>query len=503
LLVGPVLIYEAALNFIDKYLGIVPPQLRTVTQQVSNYVCQSLLPQVGQADKAYLSDMIDQGEWECWVRAAGAHVAEAQKVRDANRDRPNFQQANKLHNRQFIGDDRYAKLLRAAGVLNADDQTDLQNADNHWPSVGEQTRWAGEQLFDPDTVDRFELDSGFDALWMTRFKELADGSQLSQEFARYQWWAHWRRPGVGQLIEMARRLRPDVAPANTAFTQDDLDAALKQEGYNDYWARRIKAISFRVAQRRDVQRLYQYHQVDEDGMKRLLLDQGYESDFADQLVESWKAQRKQTELTYNGSFKAAALIRDYAAGLLARSELESQIEEIVYYDGQDEEILSNALAARELAERKLSVAGLKSAFMKGLVRIEDAQAQLASLGMDADAISEITQYWLRVVKSKPKQVPAATLCQWRKDGLINGAEQAAALSNLGYTAVDVKYIVEDCTLKIQQANAKAEAKALAAAQKAAEAAAKSAEKAAVNARRRVRIATAPSTNGTLTPAAGP
>jgi hypothetical protein len=492
----PVVVLRGLISFLDKYTGVMPAQVVNNITQLSNYVCQSILPDAGQANAAWLSSTATDDDWLCWTKAAGHQIPEATKVRDGERSKPTVDEARKLYFRTLIDQPTYQKLARQDGVTDKGELLFKELAARPWPAEHEIINWAGEQLWDDDTVDRFNLNDGFDDLYVGQFKLWWEASGRNQDMARKDWQAHWQRPGVGEMIEMARRLRKGKVDDSVVFTQDDLDAALTQHGFNTYWSARIKAISYRVAQRRDVQRLYQYHQIDEDGMKDLLQDQGYADDFADQLVQSWKAQRKQTEGRFNGEPMASALIRDYANGLLARSELETAVSDIVYYDGQDDEILDNADQARTLQERKLSVAGLKAAFQKGLIGIADAQGQLAALGMDADAIQELTGYWVRVVKSKPKQVPAATLCSWRTDGLINAAEQAAALSNLGYVASDVKNIVADCSLKIAQANQKAEAKALAAAQKAAEAAAKSAATAATNAKRRVRVVTVPSTNGT-------
>lgn len=476
-------IWRGILRLINHWTGAIPHQLLIELDQISNTLHPSRLPTSADADRAYLGDAITAEEWECWVKAHGDHPDPRKRVRFAERKRLSAHQALMTYRRGLIDQAAYEKRLREDGVLTDPDKAELEAWENYFPAIGEGFRWGGRQLFDQDVRDRFGLDQGFEDLWESAFKDVADAHGLSRTWAQLHWAAHWKHPGESVLIEAVRRLRPDKVDKDVAFTEADLDAALRQEGYPDYWIKRIKALAYHKPTRLDVRRLYQLHQIDEDGLRERLQDMGFEKEYANDLVKMWETDRRLKEYHQAGFPAGAGLVNGYARGEITKAELGELAERQSYYGDQADEIKEAAELARRRAGRRAAIAGVKGRYTAGLIGAAEAAAELAGEGIDADEIESLMKYWDQVKKRHPKQVQAATLCQWRKDQLITAFEQMEALLRLGYNQPDARNIVADCTLKIAQAQSKSQQQAEAQAQRAAE---RSAKTAAKNARAKAR-----------------
>lgn len=469
----PIVLYRAAVEFVHRWTGIMPEQLRTLLDQAAHYVCQVTLPSVAEANRAYLADQIVEDVWTCWVKAAGHHVIEAKAVRDSERMRPTFQQAQRLYVRNLITQDRYDKLTRAAGVLDDQDKSDLSTFDNYFPSIGEIFKWQQEQLYSEDVISRFQLDQGFEDAYAQTLQAFTDGHQMDHDNARRHYMSIWRRPGYAEMVEATRRLRQGRVDDSLVFSEDDLNTALKQEGYNDYWIPRLAKLREHVPTRRDVHSLYMNHVIDETEVKSQWQDEGFSSDFADMQTQQLKIERQLADYHKAGFPAAGTLASLYARGELSKQEFNDLAQRVVYYDGQLDDMTAAASTQENIENKRLALTGVRSQFTAGLLDASGVASALATAGIDGDQIQRLTQYWTHLKKSTPKQVGASQLCTWRKDNLIGPIEQSEALTRLGYERTDVNLIVADCTAKIVQANEKAAA----AAQKAATAAATKAAKA--------------------------
>jgi hypothetical protein len=274
------------------------------------------------------------------------------------------------------------------------------------------------------------------------------------------------------MVEATRRLRPDRVDADKVFTEEDLNVALKQEGYPDYWIKRLAELRHHKPTRRDVRALYLNHVIDEEEVKRQWIDQGFTSDFADMQTQQLKQDRQVADYHRAGYPGVAALVRGYATGSLTQSEFSDLAGRLATYDGQVEQMEEAAQTARNMDAKRAAIVGVKRRFTAGLIGTADAQAELVGAGIDLDQIESLMQWWDQIKRSRPKQVGAATLCTWRKDNLITAGEQMGSLIRLGYTGADANLIVADCTVQIDRARQRAEEKAQQQATKAAAAAAK-------------------------------
>jgi hypothetical protein len=468
----PMMINRGVFRLINHWTGAVPEQLLTEIDQVGHTICQSILPGVAEADRAFMADAIGQDVWECWVKAAGHHVKEAQAVRDGGRTRPDFRQAWMALKRGYIGQERYKKLVRADGVVTDDDLNDLAALQCWWPGPEKLIRWMKKDVFDQAIVDRFELDTDFDKKYTDRTRQLADGQGISEEFLRNEWRGHWENVGTSAMFECMRRLRPGHADPAVVTTQDDVRQAMKQQDIPPFWVERLIAISYAKPTRVDVRRMWTLHLIEKDELKRRVLDLGYTDADADLMVRFWETDRDVKEARMNGLPTGRALVNAYARGELTARELEGIAQKISYYDGQEEEIQEAAELGRDMAERRNAIAAVRRRYTRGLIGGADAAAELASVNVDGDEIESLLKWWDQVQKRTGREVTAAMLCQWRASHLISASEQMAALVRIGYNSADAGHITAQCTLDIAQKQQAGAAKAEAAAVKAAAAAAK-------------------------------
>lgn len=499
----PFIINRAVFSFVERWTGAVPKQLTAMFEQGSNTACQWELPGVSAANMAWLAKTIDDATWECYVKAAGHYVGPAKQMRDAHRERPTYHQAQALYRRQLIDRDRYDELARQAGVIDGTDKVDLWHWNAYFPNAGEAFRWQLNQLFNPEVVSRFGLDQNWEQVWAGKLRDLAEGHGISEEYARYHYMQLWRRPGYTELVEATRRLRPDRVAGDVVFTEQDLDVMLKQEGYPEYWIKRLKVLRHHKPTRQDVRRQYQLHVIDEQEVLSQWHDQGFSDEYAQQQLAVLKIDRDRFEYHQSGLPSGRTLTGAFARGELTRGELQELADRQSYYPTMANDIEEAADLARDMALRRLTISGVRARFTKGLIDAGSAAGELAAAGIDTDEIEAIMKWWTHVVKSKGREVPAATLCKWRKSHLIDALQQYEALVRLGYNGADADHIVKQCTIDIGNAQGKAQAKAT---QQAMTAATKQARSAAANAKakaRRGRINAPSLPNGHAGGAAGP
>jgi SOS response regulatory protein OraA/RecX len=456
---APIATLSGLFKFIQRWLDCLPPQLIRELDQVSNTACQSLLPGVPEADRAFLGGTISHEKWLCLVKAAGAHPTEAQEVRDAERAKLNLRQAIFSMFRERIDQARFDKLATANGVITDQDKSELVNAEQWWPNHTDLVMWMGKDALDEDAVKTFGLDKDFEQKYGEQAKKLGDGAGVSKTFMRYAWRSHWRNIGVGQMLEAYRRLRPGEVPKEIEVSEKDIRQALSQQDIQPYWVERLIATGWRVVTREDAVKMYNLHQVDEDQLTKWLQDGGYKEADALALTDYYKAQRTLTEARNSGLPTIRMAVRRYARGELASAELDTVINAYTYYPEQPDQVRQAAKLARTMQNRTNVITAAKRRYTHGLIGVADAAAELAGAGVDADEIESLLETWDQVRKRKTKEATAAMLCQWRKDQLIGAGEQFSALIRLGYSQPDAENIVADCTLKIAQAQNRGQEKA--------------------------------------------
>lgn len=465
----PVALTQAGLRFLDQWFGIIPPQATESVRQISNFICQSLLPTIPQAHAAWLAKEIDDKEWECWVKAQGGYVEPQKKLRDAGRTRPDAFQLARLLRRKKIEDQEYKDAIRQQGVSDQTDGSRIYDLTAAWPGLEDTIRMMVRDVADPNAVELGGLDEDFDKKWQGKLKELGEGNGVDAELAKLYWRAHWRLPSFTQLSEMLHRLRPGRVPQAEAVTAKMVEDTLKMDDMAPAWVKRLMAVSYRTVTRTDAVKMYSLRTIDNAGLKDYIQDEGFPERDADNLVAFFEKNRNVQEIRRSGLPPPRALVTRYAKGLMSRDEFERIVSLITFSDEQANAMKEAGELEKRVLHRTRILAATKKALMRGVLDESDAHAQLAQADIDPGEAAELVADWMEEREAMGKLATTAKLCQWRTMGILTATEHAKALDRLNWSPFQAERIMAECEIREFERQKKlleiAQAKAQAAADK--------------------------------------
>lgn len=472
----PVSLIRAAYQVIDKWTGAIPEQVMEEIRQVSNTVCQSLLPSGSEADAAYLANAITKEVWECWHKAQGDLVGPADQVLTAQRTRLDWMNASLARRREKVTLPRWEQLMREAGVITPEDRQELFDSTQAWPQLADVIRFMVRDVADDKAVERGKLDEDFEKKWAGLLEKYGEGLGVGRDLARYYWRAHWQIPSFTQLSEMLHRLRPGRVPKELETTEETVREALKQDDHAPAYVDRLMYISHHTITRTDLQVMYLFRVVETDDLVERLMDFGYLRKDAELLAEQWKRRRKKDEAVASGMPSPRYLVREYARGEVSDDDLREAAELVTPTPEMADRVVEAAHFARRNYGRKQRIAAVKRQYVACLIGEDEAHGLLSEADVDPGAASELVEHWSIIRKCRGKEVSASQLCTWYQDGLITPAALAAGIKRAGYSADQVAIMVTACQHKLAEKRRKAEEAALKAAAAAAERARKAEER---------------------------
>jgi hypothetical protein len=467
----PVWVLQAVYQVITHYSGIQFGQLSTKLDQLSNFICQSKMPSGAEADRAWLANTIDFQTWQCWHKAAGDLLVEAQAAMRAGRTFASVQQSIRSYWRKLIDEKRFNDLMRQNGVTDQDERAELVNVERAWPAMTDVIRFMVRDVEDAQVVADAGLDTDFDLKWTGKAKEYGEGLGVDDELAKRYWRAHWKIPSFTMLSHMLHRLRPGDVEAGLEVTPEMVERALKQDDWAPAWVKRMMAVSYKPVTRIDARRMYQLHTIDEDQLAKYLQNDGYAQADAEALARYFKAQRDVTEAKASGLPSIRTAVNQYARGELTGTDLRMVADRLTVTEELADEVMEAATLARDTYQRTQEIKGIRKRYVACLLTQDDAHTLLAGAGVDADEVVALVEVWDYDRKCKGREFTASQLCQLRRDGLITAAQQVAALQEAGYSGYQARLMSAQCQRQIDEELAKQAAKEEAAAQRAAEKAA--------------------------------
>lgn len=462
---APLVGWQAVLGFIDKWTGAIPAQVLDDLKNHMNYLCQVKLPSQGEVDREWLKGQIDDDEWKCLTKANGNRIHEAQDVRDAGRLRLNARETIHAWMRQLINDDRKDKLLRQNGVTDDTDKSDLVTMEQYWPSWSEIIEFMAKDAFDSDTIDKFNLDKGFEANYTQELQAYAQGAGISDDLMRYKWRTHWRNLGPQEMIRAFQRLRPDRVSSDVAVSEDDLRSALQQQDIMPYWQDRLIAIGYRVITEPEAVQLFNMHKFDEDELKEKLKDTGLSDSDAQDRTDYYSKMRTINDYRTAGYPSIAQATQMYAQCLMDTSTFSDIVNALAVSDQQASIAFDAAELKRQMHVRRVSLSSIQYSYRYGLIDDMTAQQELSQAGIDPECAMLVMRQMKQNRQQKPRELTAAQLCKLRKQGIITAQVQLLALTRVNWSLQDAERITESCTVEMEQAALKQHQKDMAAAAK--------------------------------------
>lgn len=297
------------------------------------------------------------------------------------RPRPTDGDIGRMVQREIMTPEEYKEELQARGL--STDETDLLEEMLHLiPGPGDLIRMAVREAFTPEVIDRFQLGAEFP----TEVKTWLKKQGYDEEWARRWWYAHWDLPSVQMGFEMLHRGVIDAGQLNLLLRTLDI---------SPWWREKLTEISYHPYTRVDTRRMYDEGILNEEDVYRAYLDQGYDSERAQNMTAFTIALSQEDAR----SESKGDIITAYVEGTVDRGKAKDLLTDLGYDDIFCEAYLLKAdytiernLRLREEKveeeeieeERKASKADVVTSYEIGVYNYNEALTMLQNLGYASD-----------------------------------------------------------------------------------------------------------------------
>lgn len=289
-----------------------------------------------------------------------------------------------LRYRKLIPDETYFSQMAQHG-LSEDRAEAIFLASAFFPTPQDLVSWQAKEVFEPRSIEKFGLGQEFEDLDLSLFSKAG----VDREQARNFWIAHWQHPSLGQIIEMLRKdVLAKVLEGRATEIGSDAWRSQRQEAEQlvfewfrlveipPFWRDRLRLASLQPITRVDARRMWDLGVLNDEGVLRAYLDQGYELNLAEDLLLFAKVERRLPDLI--------ALYRNQHINF---AELREQTIALGLPEEKADFLLATKVAnldapLRVIRERDLTKAEIVKGAKKGKITPAEAVELLEDMGYD-------------------------------------------------------------------------------------------------------------------------
>jgi hypothetical protein len=445
---APIAIIQAICGFSERWLGLKVTPIQNNIETAMNWSCQSLLPTVSEANAAFMANKISQKEWECWTKANGSYVPQAELVRDSGRNRPNVQEWMTLLRRGRVDPKTADAEIRAQGVISDTDKFAFNALLDATPQLDDIIRMMVRDVSDDvrvnNPVEVGKLDEDFENKWQGQVEKWGNALGITKDVARYYWRAHWQLPSPTQGYEMLHRLRPGRVDVDLVFDENDMRRLLKDADFAPGYIDKMIAVSYPPITLTDAAKAFSYRSISDEEFVEVLQDEGRSKQNADQIFNYYARLRRRQELSRAGLGTPKFPAEQYARGEIDQDEFERILDLMGLPDETKAAALEYAEHKLKVFHRKQLIACTKSRFNVGDIAEDEAVNLLIAGDMPHALAGRVVREWCSARRRKNKLATAERLCRWRELGLISEAVQVLMLSRIGWEPADARRIAAEC-----------------------------------------------------------
>lgn len=449
-------ITRSLFQFFGRFLQILPDQWTNAIIHISNFNCQTELPQANDLTQARLAGKLKQEEWEFGMKLHGICLDWAQPVLDAGRP---FIPANTIFGwcrAGLIDNEEEKNLLKRVAL---EDETQISNfrfASEAIPPYQDLIRLMVRDVFDDEIAEKYRTDDDFDKKFTGQAKEWAGRQNITEDIFKKQWRSHWQLPSDGQFFEMLHRLRPEKGLVDSldnplGVTKEDITEALKINDVMPFWIDRLTAISYRPLGIRQIARAYETNSITANDAKGFYQDIGYEEKDAKILCQYLTVDSAERRAKFLGRPLPSVLEKAFIAGELSEDSYKANLKQAGLPDEIIEERVAYARAKAAIADATEIYKAIRKQFLIGKVNDEEYKQKLLREGFDGERVNEIVRRDNEVKTSRNKEIAVGKMCKLVEQGLLSPQDYFTRAVNLGYKVEDATLLVRSCVAEVQEA----------------------------------------------------
>lgn len=457
---GSLWVLSAFANFAGRWLGIVPQSIATYLEYLMNYACQYKLPSAQDANAARRVDRLTKDEWESLIKFNAECPEWQSKLVEAGRPQPSLMQVFGLYQAEMITSDDFQTLAKRTGVDIDDDLPHWNLLVEQLPGPSDLMRFMVRDVADESVVTSQKLDEDFDKKWAGKLKEWGQRQNITDDIARYTWYAHWQYPAIGQVFETLHRLRPDANVTTpdgkpVSVTLDDARELLKINDLAPAWVDRMIATSYRIIPFRQVKVQYETGVFDEEDLVDKYQDVGYDKELAQKLADSTVIQSADRRAAFQGNIPPSELSKLYRADAISKNDYFVGLNEA----GLKPDIVNARIESddqrKHAADQKVKLTAMRRAFLKGAIDEGEYRNALGNLDIEESRIVEITRRDRITMFAGSREISAAKVCKLIDQGFLSIGDGVDRMQNLGYSTKEAALMIQSCVADIAKARAAA------------------------------------------------
>ena len=313
--------------------------------------------------------------------------------------------------------------------MNPYDILDLRHLDWMIPPAQDLITMAVREVFSPEQAEALSL-----------FEELPEdfvkwGKQqgLSQYWVKNYWGAHWQLPSPQMGFEMFQR---------SFMTETELKGLLKALDVAPVWRDPMMAIAYNVITRVDARRMHKLGVMDEAGLLKVYMDQGYNPDDAQRMVNFTIA----FNLEEDRDLTKGELLRIFKDGLIGESELKQGLVDLHYSPHAIKMLILKVYYDLEIQEKELTKGEVKRLYMFATITESEVRERLAAMDLTAEGIDLLVKQW-KLEKSlkqtgeggEPKKLTRSEVTGFLSLGIIDAVTWQQEMDSIGYTAQQIDW----------------------------------------------------------------
>jgi hypothetical protein len=333
--------------------------------------------------------------------------------------------------REGLSDNTIAEDLINRGYAPSDADK-LVKVSHYYPSPGDLIRWQAKEVFEPDMISKYGLDDEFGNIDQRPF--LAAG--MTEDQSLNYWRAHWEHASWTEVQEMLFRGQIEEADVRDWFRLVEIPP---------FWRDKMIKVAYHPYTRVDVRRMHKLGVIDDDGLKRALMDIGYDSEHAEGMKKFYIQYNKQSGESPDRDLTRSIIEKAYRVGTISANELDGGLTALGY-DEEEVSFMRAILDQDESLDRATDWIGLlRSQVKAGLVGPVDAKNKLAAMGLAASAVEHWGNLFVAYAE-EPIKIPSKTdIKNWVAHKTITEAEGTDYMRRLGYAEHEIYLYMIDWT----------------------------------------------------------
>lgn len=345
--------------------------------------------------------------------------------------------------RKIITEEEFRENMARRGYR--EDQIDAFFEVSHfYPNPADLVRWQAREVFEPDMVERYGLDSEYGEIEKEPFYK---AGMTDEQILNY-WRAHWEHASWIQVTDMLHRGQ---------LTQEEVWDWFRVVEIPPFWRDKLIAISYRPFTRVDVRRMHKVGVLDERGVFLAYADYG-SSPFAPGHVHASAAEGFtcgecragstagiMTDFTieYNKKvdnkeneeaidFLRTEVLDGYRREMFPEPEVREMLTDLEVSAERIDFLISREDLKKEQALKDAYLKRYKTLFVEGIMNMTDLVAELLVVGLDQAEIEELVPIWDLERLTRIAHPSRANLDKFLKKGIIDEVIYRAEMRNMGW-----------------------------------------------------------------------